>query len=292
LKQTLAEYAGVSADAVIVGNGSNEMLLVLLIGLANHEYNVIICQPTFTIYNLLASGLGRKPSSVFLNQDMTYNSDQILDTSRQYPKSLLILCSPNNPTGTALTEEMAWKILETHTGFVILDQAYVEFGGFNALPLLKEYPNLIITRTFSKACSGAGLRLGYMLGAPEVLLELNKIKLPYNINFFSLHAAQMILSHRKKIEQTVAYIKAEREKVFAALKSLPLENVYPSAANFICVRCSSKNALFEYMRDKGDILLRDVSSYPLLENCLRISIGTAQENEKMIDCMKSFFNKR
>jgi histidinol-phosphate aminotransferase len=289
LKERLSEYTGVPPAGIIVGNGSNEMLLVLLLALMDAHSQVVICQPTFTIYRLLVNGMGGTEAIVRLNDDMSFDVKGICNAVIGKPQSLLILCSPNNPTGSALSEADVRTILEAHSGILILDQAYVEFGGFNAIPLLKEYPNLIIIRTFSKAMAGAGLRLGYMLGAPEIIGEINKIKLPYNINFFSEHVAEVLLTHLDYVRAKVAEIIAQRDMLFAFFKSLPLENVYPSSSNFIMVRSKRKTGLFEHLAQSG-ILVRDVSNYPMLENCLRINAGTAEENKALQKAMKEFFS--
>ena len=249
---------------------------------------VVICQPTFTIYRLLVNGMGGTEAIVKLKADMSFDVKGICAAVTSKPQSLLILCSPNNPTGSALGEADLRTILEAHSGILILDQAYVEFGGFNAIPLLKEFPNLIVTRTFSKAMAGAGLRLGYMLGKPEIIGEINKIKLPYNINFFSERVAEVLLTHLDYVRVKVAEIIAQRDILYAFFKSLPLENVYPSSSNFIMVRSKRKTELFEHLARSG-ILVRDVSKYPMLENCLRINAGTAEENQALQKVMKEFF---
>ena len=288
LKKALAEFSGLSPDNIIAGNGSNEMLLDLLISLTEPGGAVIICQPTFTLYQILIEGLGRKAQILYANDDLTYNVESIMEACSKNPKSLLIICSPNNPTGSVLTENQIREILDRHKGFFLLDQAYVEFGGYSAIPLLQEYPNFIITRTLSKALRGAGLRLGYMLGTPEIIKEINKIKLPYNINFFSEYVAIVALSHKKELEETLKLIQPQRQKLFDFLKTLPLDNVYPSCSNFICIRTGRKDSLFQYLKENG-ILIRDVSSYPLLENCLRISIGSEEENELLVQRFTQFF---
>ena len=288
LKEKLSEFTGVPSKGIIVGNGSNEMLLVLLLALMDAHAQVVICQPTFTLYRLLVNGLGGTEATVRLKDDMGFDVEGICSAVKSKRQSLLILCSPNNPTGSALGEEDLRRVLKAQTGFLILDQAYVEFGGFNAIPLLKEYPNLIITRTFSKAMAGAGLRLGYMLGAPEVMREINKIKLPYNINFFSEHVAEVLLTHIDYVQAKVAEITAQRDALYAFFKTLPLENAYPSSSNFLLVRSKRKTELFEHLARSG-ILVRDVSNYPMLENCLRINAGTREENLVLQKAMRSFF---
>jgi histidinol-phosphate aminotransferase len=290
LKNTIAEYVGTSPDNIIAGNGSNEMLLVLLLSLTDSNSSVILCQPTFTVYQLLTKGLGRKLLEVYLNNDLSYNTDTIIEASLKNPKSLLILCSPNNPTGTSLSETQIREILDKHSGFCILDQAYVEFGGYNAIPLLHKYPNLIITRTFSKAFSGAGLRFGYMIGNAEIIKEINKIKLPYNVNFFTEYLVRIMFSNSNIIEESVKKILSQKKKLIMFLNTLPFDKIYPSTSNFILVRTKLKDSLFSYLK-KNDILLRDVSSYPMLEDCLRICVGTEEENERVMDKIAQFFKE-
>ena len=288
LKAKLSGYSGVPAKGIMVGNGSNEMLLVLLLALSRQSGNVILCQPTFTLYRLLATGIGAIERTVFLKNDLSFDVKKICEAASQYPRSLMVLCSPNNPTGCALTESDIKAILKAHTGFLVLDQAYVEFGGYSAVPLLKSNPNLIITRTFSKAFSGAGLRLGYMLGTPDVVQEISKIKLPYNINFFSEQVAQVLLDNADLLRPRVQELSARRDSLFAFLASMPFDAVYPSAANFILMRTKRNNELFLFLKKKS-ILVRDVSQYPMLENCLRVNVGSNEETLAFEAAVKEFF---
>ena len=288
LKIMLGSYIGVPPECIIAGNGSNEMLLVIMIALTTKDRPVILCQPTFTMYHLLARTIGFGSETVFLDTELQFDLPAILDASKRFPQSPIIICSPNNPTGSVLTEKQIREILEQHQGFLIMDQAYVEFGGFNAVPLIQEYPNLLVTRTFSKAFAGAGLRLGYMTGNAETIQQINKIKLPYNINFFSEFVARTALQHRNELSEGIKLILKEREAEERFFRSLPL-TVYPSMANFICIKTPRKQELFDALLDDG-IVVRDVSGYPMLENCLRISIGTPEENNLLQESMKRFFN--
>ena len=289
LKKMVAQYAGISPEGVIIGNGSNEMILVLMLSLMNKSNRVILSQPTFTVYKLLADGLGGQTLCVNMKEDLSFNVEAIKGALIDNPGSVLILCSPNNPTGGYLSQEEIEGILEVHTGFMILDQAYVEFGGYNAISLLKRYPNLIITRTFSKAFAAAGLRLGYMLGSPEVISEMNKIKLPYNVNFFSEHVASVLIKNSSLLDGTIEEIKTERDSLLQTLRTMPFENVYPSASNFILIRSIKKQEIFDFLKSRG-ILIRDVSRYPMLQDCLRISVGTRQENMLLKDALREFFD--
>jgi histidinol-phosphate aminotransferase len=288
LKAKLSGAIGVPAGGIMVGNGSNEMLLVLLVALSRQGSEMILCQPTFTLYRLLATGIGAVERTVFLKNDLSFDVKKICEAALQYPRSLMVLCSPNNPTGCALGESEIKMILKAHTGFLVLDQAYVEFGGYSAVPLLKSNPNLIITRTFSKAFSGAGLRLGYMLGTPDVVQEISKIKLPYNINFFSEYVAQVLLDNADMLRPRVQELSARRDSLFAFLSAMPFDAVYPSAANFILMRTKRKNELFSFLKKKN-ILIRDVSQYPMLENCLRVNVGTNEETLAFEAAVREFF---
>jgi len=288
LKAALAGYAGVSADQVIVGNGSNEMLLVLLIALMRRDRAVVTVQPTFTVYNLLVNGMGGRPEPVFLDGQMRFDVDAVISRITACAGCLLIICSPNNPTGSTLDEQQLCRILDAHDGMCVLDQAYVEFGGFNAVGLLGRYPNLIITRTFSKAFSAAGLRIGYMMGDPAVIREINKVKLPYNINFFTEYAARAVLENAALMRSRIDGLTASRDDLYRFLKSLPFTAVYPSAANFLMVRLAAKDALFQKLRSDG-VLVRDVSKYPMLDGCLRVNVGTPDENESLKRSLARFF---
>ncbi|MDR2694202.1 MAG: histidinol-phosphate transaminase [Chitinispirillales bacterium] len=288
LKSRLAAHIGVTPESVIVGNGSNEMLLVLMLSFAAKAKSVIICSPTFSVYRLLRDGMGMRPVDVSLTNDLRYDIPAVKKAAADNPGAMLIICSPNNPVGNTVDESGLRDILSVHTGVCVLDQAYVEFGGFNALGLINEHKNLIIARTFSKAMAAAGIRLGYMVGAPDVIAEINKIKLPYNINFFTEHAASTILDNVSMTQKSIEMIIGERERLYDYLKALPFDNVYPSAANFVLIRTKDKQKLFDHLK-KCDILVRDVSSYRLLENCLRFSIGTPEENTLLLESLKSFF---
>ena len=287
LREMLGEYAGVPADCIIAGNGSNEMLLVLMLAFAKKGEPVLLCQPTFTVYHLLAEGVGAGSETVFLDSKMQFDVDAILAASARRPNAPLLICSPNNPTGSELDETAVRKILKRHRGPFILDQAYIEFGGFSAMQLTKEHPHLIVTRTFSKAFAGAGLRIGYMAGQKEVITEISKIKLPYNINFFSEFVARTALRHCSELATGIELLIRERDALARFLAGLPL-TVYPSCANFIMIRTGRKMELFESLLADG-ILVRDVSGYPLLENCLRISIGTPEENVLLRSSLQKFF---
>jgi len=287
LKEMLGEYIGMPAECIIAGNGSNEILLVLMMSLVTSNQPVILCQPTFTVYRFLVEGTGAVCRNVPLDENLQFDVDALIAESANAPEAPIILCSPNNPTGSTLDERSLRRILGTHRGMVILDQAYIEFGGYNAIGLIAEYPNLIVIRTFSKAFAGAGLRIGYCTGNADVIHEINKIKLPYNINFFSEFVARTALRHRSELSEGIAIIKKERTLLQTFFATLPI-TVFPTDANFILIRTARKQELFDALCSDG-ILIRDVSSYPMLENCLRISVGSPEENLLLKASMTRFF---
>jgi histidinol-phosphate aminotransferase len=195
LRARLAEFAGWQKDGVLVGNVSNELLQATLMVLVKDRMPVTIPSPTFTVYNLISRILGARVIGVPLNPDMSYNVDALIARSEEAGARLLIVCTPNNPTGTLLEEEALKRILDRFSGHVLLDEAYFEFCGKTGLKFLESYTRLIITRTFSKAMGMAGLRVGYLMAHPELVAQISKAKLPYNINQFSLTAAEPALDN-------------------------------------------------------------------------------------------------
>jgi histidinol-phosphate aminotransferase len=287
LRQRLADFAGWQKDGVLVGNGSNELLQATLMVLVKPRTRVAIPSPTFTVYGLLASVLGAGIVNVRLNPDFSYNVDELISKSRESGAAVLIVNTPNNPTGSVLKEEGLKRILQQFSGHVLLDEAYYEFWGHSGLDLLQDYPRLIITRTFSKAMGMAGLRVGYLMAHPELAQQISKAKLPYNINQFSLTAAEVALENADRFRPAIDAVLIERERLGAGLAGIPGIKVYPSEANFFLIEVPvSPRALFDDLYEQG-ILIRDVSSYPMLSRCLRISVGTREENDRLISALRT-----
>ncbi len=233
LHEKLAAHAGWQVDGVLAGNGSNELIQSLLTVTVGPDTKVMVVEPTFSLYRQFAAILGAQVIPVPLSENLTFNASRILSKQSLTKPDLLIICSPNNPTGSTLTERDLRLLLRNTDGLVVVDQAYVEFGGDNFVPLLAEHRNLIILRTFSKAMAMAGLRVGYLLGAPEIVAEINKAKLPYSLNFFSITAAEVALERYQSLVPQIDQIRSERDRLFAELKSIPGVVPVPSAANFM-----------------------------------------------------------
>lgn len=292
LRQRLAEFAGWEKDGVIVGNGSNELLQASLMVLIKSRTQVAIPFPTFTVYRLISNVLGAGVVDIPLNPDMSYDVDGLISKSEEAGAGVLIVNTPNNPTGSVLRAEGLRKILERFRGHVLLDEAYYEFWGHTAIGFLKDYPRLIITRTFSKAMGMAGLRVGYLLAHPDLAAQISKAKLPYNVNQFSLTAAEVALENIPRFRAAIEAVLKERGRLGEELGGLPGVKVYPTEANFFLVELPvAPRAVFDDLYGQG-ILIRDVSSYPTLSKCVRVSVGTPDENNRLLSALRASFNAR
>jgi histidinol-phosphate aminotransferase len=287
LRLRLSEFVGWPKDGVLVGNGSNELIQATLMVLVKNGTRVAIPSPTFTVYGLVSNILGAKVINIPLNPDFSYNVDELVSRSEESGAKVLIINTPNNPTGTVLGEEDLTRILENFSGHVLLDEAYYEFWGYSGLPLLKDYPRLIITRTFSKAMGMAALRVGYLLAHPELAAQISKAKLPYNINQFSLTAAELALENAERFRPAIEAVLKERDRLGRELGEIPGVKVHPTRANFFLIEVPvAPRIVFDDLYRQG-ILIRDVSSYPMLSMCLRISVGTREENDRLLSALRA-----
>ena len=279
--KTLAKFAGWTEDGILVGNGSNELIQASLTVTLGPGRRLAVPQPTFTLYKLMATTLQADVEQILLDAEhMTFDGDKLVAASRN--ADVIVICTPNNPTGTLLGRETLTAVLKNARGIVIVDEAYHEFSGQTAVPLLSEHRNLIVLRTFSKAMATAGLRFGYMMAHPEIAREVYKSKLPYNVNIFTLAAAEVIIENHDVLNRGIAALIRERDRVFAELQKRPSIRAYPSQANFILIKTAKPaRELFDALYSQG-VLVRDVSAYPLLDRCLRISIGTPEENNRCL----------
>jgi len=289
LHEKLAAFAGWRPDGVIAGNGSNELIQALLTVTVGEGSRVVITEPTFTLYRQLATVLGGEVVAVPLNENLTFNIPKLASKVVSAKADLTIVCSPNNPTGCVIGRRDLVSLLRNSDGLVVVDQAYVEFGGEDFIPLLKEHHNLIVLRTFSKAMAMAGLRTGYLLASPALVVEINKAKLPYNLNFFSMMAAEVAVEQFDLLRPLIGQIISERDRLFSALQQIRGLSPVPSAANFMLVRTAvPPRQLFEALHARG-ILVRDVSNYPMLAEYLRISVGAPEENERLLVALREIF---
>ena len=291
----VSEATGWPEAGVLVANGSNELIQAILAVTVGPGVGVVIPEPTFTLYRLMTEVNGGTVVSVPLTDDLRFDVDALVRAARESDAAVVVLCTPNNPTGGALTRDEILRIHDETGALVLLDQAYVEFGGFDGIPLLAERPRLVALRTFSKAMSMAGLRAGYLLAHPALAAEVHKAKLPYNINFFTEVAAAEVLRGRALLEASIEAVRAQRDRLLRELAEVPGLRVYDSAANFVLFRVTSARVthtrLFERLLDEHGVLVRDVSKYPMLERCLRVNAGTPEETGAFLEGVRAIMGE-
>ncbi len=287
LKQLIAAIKGVDAAQIFLGNGSDEVLdLIFRAYCEPGQDNVIILPPTYGMYKVLADLNGVECREILLTPDFQPDADAILSAVDGHSK-VLFLCSPNNPSGNVFSEEMMVKLLKGFAGLVVVDEAYIDFcPGRSLLPRLAEFPRLIVTQTFSKAYGMAGIRLGMAFASEEVVGILNRIKPPYNINGLTQRFALGRLADISLVQQQVTELIAERGKLASGLTSVVfVEKVFPSDANFLLIRVDDADLRYRQLVEAG-IVVRNRSSQPLCENCLRVTVGTAEENRVLQETMR------
>lgn len=288
LKQRIAAIKGVDAARIFLGNGSDEVLdLIFRAYCEPSEDNVIILPPTYGMYKVLADLNGVECREVLLTPDFEPDVDKILRMADRHTK-VLFLCSPNNPSGNAFSLEKMEYLLRHFAGLVVVDEAYVDFCiQQTLLPRLDEFPNLIITQTFSKAYGMAGIRLGMAFASTETIGILNRIKPPYNINNLTQRFALEQLADTTQVQQQVQQLLAERNNLSVALTAVPcVAEVFPSNANFLLIRVDNANLRYNQLVAKG-IVVRNRSSQPLCAHCLRLTIGTEEENSTLLAAMQA-----
>jgi histidinol-phosphate aminotransferase len=288
LLHALARFSGWRADGILAGNGSNELIEALLLVTVGEGTRVVIPEPTFTLYALLTGMLGGRAVRVPLGEDFAYDGALLARARREVDAPVTVVCSPNNPTGGLLPADDLRRLCEESDGLVVVDEAYHEFSRQSAVPLLAEHPNLIVLRTFSKAMGLAGLRLGYLLASPEIVREVNKARLPYNLNFFSQAAALAVLEEAPAFGEAVGRLIAMRDQLALDLATVPGVRVFPSRANFLLFELAEAEPrrVFEALHAKG-VLVRDVSAYPRLQRCLRVTVGSEDENAAFLGALRA-----
>jgi histidinol-phosphate aminotransferase len=284
LTSKLAEFTGWKADGILVGNGSNELIQSVLMVVVEPGKSVVIPQPTFALYKLMTIVLGGTCDEVFLTSTFEFDVPRLLESVRK--ADLTIICSPNNPTGGLLPPRDLKELLKAARGLVLVDEAYHEFSRQSVVPLLSDFENLIVLRTYSKAMAMAGLRVGYLLGQPALVKEISKAKLPYNLNVFSMATAEAAIGHFHLLKPQVELLIEERERVYAELGRIPGVRALSSQANFIAFETPLEpQIVFDRLYAQG-ILVRDISRYPMLERFLRVSIGSPRENDQFLSALK------
>jgi histidinol-phosphate aminotransferase len=287
LNERLAEFAAWTPDGVIAGNGSNELIQALLMVTVAAGKSVLISEPTFALYRQVVTVLGGEVESVSLTGSLQYDSAALLKMVKTRQPDVTIICSPNNPTGCLIPETALRNLLRASRGLVVIDEAYHEFAEQTVVPLLHEHENLIVLRTFSKAMAFAALRIGYLLAAPELVTEIRKAVLPYNLNAFSQTAAEVAVEHYEtELRPLVKTIISERDRVFQELSQIDGLAPVASKGNFMLVKSATDPRRMFADLLAQDILVRDVSCYRMLSEYFRFSIGTPEENNYLLKAIR------
>ena len=287
LQERLAEFARWKADGIIAGNGSNELIQALLMVTIAPGKKVLISEPTFALYRQVATVLGGEVESVSLTSGLKYDTAALLKIVETEQPDVTIICSPNNPTGCVIEDDDLTALLRTARGLVVIDEAYHEFSEHSVVPLLHQHDNLVVLRTFSKAMAFAALRVGYLLAAPDLAREIRKAVLPYNLNALSQIAAEVAVeNYERELRPLVHAIIAQRESLFAQLSQIIGLEPVASKGNFMVVKSATDpKSVFANLLTQ-DILIRDVSGYPMLSDYFRVSVGTPEENERLLSALK------
>ena len=287
LRDELAAWHGVARENICVGNGGDELLYNYLLAFGGAGRTLLNCPPCFSEYAFFASLCQTEVRDVW-RDPATFELDQAAVLEAAPACNLAILTSPNNPTGDLAPLDFVEKLCDACPGMVMVDEAYGEFAGegTTALGLLERHPNLVILHTLSKAFGDAGIRCGYVIAAPEVIDVFAAIRQIYSVNVLTQAAALASVRERAAYAPVVAEVVSERERVYAALKAMAAEGlpvtVWPSAGNFLLVRVPGASRVRERLRDEYSILVRDFSYAPGLADCLRITVGTLEENDEVL----------
>lgn len=292
VKQALSGIKQVAPGSIFLGNGSDECIDLLYRCFCEPgKDNVIICPPTYGMYEVSASINDVELIRVPLLPDFQLNVEAIIDAINEQTK-LIWICSPNNPTGNSISFEDVEAILNNFNGLVVVDEAYINFARQKSmLSQLEEYPNLVVLQTFSKAWGMAALRLGMAFASPEIVGWLNKIKPPYNINQSTQELALQAMKDVGMVNDMIREIVSMREALTEVFGRMPLvQKVYPSDANFILLKVPQATDLYQFLLEKG-IVVRDRSRVELCEGCLRITVGTEEENTLLVDGMIDYMKR-
>lgn len=292
LKEVLAERKGVSSQQILLGNGSDEVLDLLFRAFCEpKEDNIISLPPTYGMYKVLAGINNLENREVLLTADFEPNVPQILKEADNKSK-LLFLCSPNNPTGNSFSKSAIGELLDNFNGLVVIDEAYIDFSSEKSwISELSNYPNLVVTQTLSKAYGLAGIRLGTCYASEEIIAVLNKIKPPYNVNELTQQRALERVLDINTVNLEVMDILTQREALFNVLRQVAfVKKVYPTDANFILAKVDDATKRYDQLLKMG-IVVRNRTTQPLCENTLRFTVGTKEENVKLINVLQHITTK-
>ena len=286
LREALGAFLGQAPDRLLCANGSNEVLQTLLLTFGGPGRRVVVFEPSYALHSHIAAITGTEVVEGERSADFTVDVDAAIELVRDVRPVVTFLCSPNNPTGTVEPLATIEALLDAVDGLVVVDEAYGEFAPQSALDLAGEHERLIVVRTYSKVWSMAALRLGFCIATPEIVRAMGDVILPYALAAPTQLAGEVALGFVHEMRQRVDTLVAERERLVEGLRGLAALTVFPSGANFVLVRVADDgHALWERLIDR-DVLVRDFSNRDRLENCLRITVGTPEENDACLAALR------
>lgn len=287
LKQAIARYWKMDPERMLLGNGSDELIQAVILAFGGP---VLAPSPSFAMYEITARALSQKVVTVPLTDEFDLDANEVIKAAERTKAKVIFLACPNNPTGNRFSDKAVRKVLENVDAAVVLDEAYFSFSGKTFLPLLKRHRNMIILRTLSKI-GLAGLRVGVLTASKEIIGELNKIRLPYNINTLSQAAGLVALKHGRTLDRQISLLISERRKLYNALLRTPGVTPFPTETNFILLWIEKDaTKVFQALRKRG-ILVKNLDRPGPLKGCLRVTIGTRVENKEFLKTLKDVIGR-
>ncbi len=274
---------------VLLGNGSDELIQLLAMAVNKPGAVMLSVEPSFVMYRMIATFTGMRYVGVPLNEDFSLDVDSLLQAIEQDNPALIFLAYPNNPTGNLFERSDICRIIEAARGLVVVDEAYYAFASDSYIADLETYPNLLVMRTFSKL-GMAGLRLGFLAGSTEWLAQLEKLRLPYNVGVLPQVVAQLLLDHHDVLLEQAGKIKEDRAALSRELERIAGVTVYPSQANFLLFRINGASEIFAGLKRRGVLIKNLDGGHAMLRGCLRVTVGTPQENEQFIAALKDIIS--
>lgn len=285
LKQAIAAYQQIDPSNIITGNGGDELIQLTLTVFGGQGKRLVVHPPTFSMYYAAAKLTATEVLEIPLLEGKRLNLDKMLAAGKQDNVGVMIVCNPNNPTGAFFPKEEILRLVRETGKIVVVDEAYGEFSQESLVDEISRYPNLIILRTFSKAFGMAGLRLGYLLGQPQVMELVNRARQPFNVNAFSQKAGMVALQYLEQFQAQVEVVKKEIARLYAALAELPGVEVFPTRSNFILFKPRDAEAWFDQLLKRG-FLVRFMGDLPVVGKCLRLSSAIPADNERFITAVQ------
>lgn len=286
VEQIAQQFQLPAKQAIMLGNGSDELIQILMLALTGNGKKVLAPEPGFVMYSVTAALTGMEFIGVDRNPDFTIDTKATIAAIREHQPALIFLASPNNPTGNTMPRAELEEILAVAEGLVVVDEAYYIFSDSTHIDLLGQYDNLLLMRTFSKI-GLAGLRLGMLMGPSACIHEFDKVRMPYNINILTQVSASFMLEHHSVLQEQAEILMAERSRLQAEMEAISTVEVFPSQANFFCLRLLQHDAadVFGALKEKGILIKKLHGGHSLLENCLRVTVGTEAENNAFLQAL-------